>query len=106
MVQELYARTDQKPYFVRLVLEAWKQVDVERAMNTQTIIQEERESTLFHLYGAVLGVCYEITGHYRLPQAIAPRVNVLPNAEVLAVASNPELTELARLMSQLEVWLG
>ena len=66
----------------------------------------ERESALFHLYGAVLGVCHEIAGYYRLPQAAAPRVDALLNAEVLAAAPSPELAELVELASQPETWLG
>lgn len=91
MAQELYTRTNQKLYFAGLALEAWKRADAERAMNAQAIIQGERESALFHLYGAVLGVCHEIAGYYRLPQAAAPRVDALLNAEVLAAAPSPEL---------------
>ena len=79
MAQELYTRTNQKLYFAGLALEAWKRADAERAMNAQAIIQGERESALFHLYGAVLGVCHEIAGYYRLPQAAAPRVDALLN---------------------------
>lgn len=106
MAQELYTRTNQKLYFAGLALEAWKRADAERAMNAQAIIQGERESALFHLYGAVLGVCHEIAGYYRLPQAAAPRVDALLNAEVLAAAPSPELAELVELASQPETWLG
>lgn len=102
MAQELYTRTNQKLYFAGLALEAWKRADAERAMNAQAIIQGERESALFHLYGAVLGVCHEIAGYYRLPQAAAPRVDALLNAEVLAAAPSPELAELVELASQPE----
>ncbi|EIU5570798.1 DUF6586 family protein [Pseudomonas aeruginosa] len=106
MAQELYTRTNQKLYFAGLALEAWKRADAERAMNAQAIIQGERESALFHLYGAVLGVCHEIAGYYRLPQAAAPRVDALLNAEVLVAAPSPELAELVELASQPETWLG
>ena len=104
MAQELYTRTNQKLYFAGLALEAWKRADAERAMNAQAIIQGGRESALFHLYGAVLGVCHEIAGYYRLPQAAAPRVDALLNAEVLAAAPSPELAELVELASQPETW--
>jgi hypothetical protein len=51
-------------------------------MNAQALIQAERESALFHLYGALLGLCHEIAGFYRLPQA-ASRAELLLNDEVL-----------------------
>jgi hypothetical protein len=46
-------------------------------MNSLALIQAGRESALFHLYGALLGLCHEIAGFYRLPQANASRAEVL-----------------------------
>lgn len=106
MAQELYTRTNQKLYFAGLALEAWRNAESGRAMNAQASIQAEREAALFHLYGAVLGVAHEIAGYYRLPQAAAPRVELLLNAEVLAAAPSPELAELVELVQQPETWLA
>ena len=39
------------------------------AVVAQGLVQAERESALFHLYGALLGLCHEIGGYYRLPTA-------------------------------------
>ena len=44
-------------------------------MNAQALVQAEREAALFHLHGALLGLCHEIAGFYRLPQAAAPPRN-------------------------------
>ncbi|MFJ3049523.1 MULTISPECIES: DUF6586 family protein [Pseudomonas nitroreducens/multiresinivorans group] len=106
MANELYTRTNQKLFFAGLALEAWRSAETARAMNAQARIQAERESALFHLYGAVLGVAHEIAGYYRLPQAGAPRVDMLLNAEVLAAAPSPELAEMVELAQSPEAWLG
>jgi hypothetical protein len=88
MAHELYTRTNQKIYFAGLALEALGKAEESRAMNAQGLIQAERESALFHLYGALLGLCHEIAGFYRLPQANAPRAETLLTKEVLvAIAS-------------------
>ncbi|MBU3056011.1 DUF6586 family protein [Pseudomonas indica] len=106
MAHELYTRTNQKLYFAGLALEAWKRAETGQAMNAQALIQAERESALFHLYGAVLGLCHEIAGFYRLPEARAPRVDMLLNQVVLNAAPSPELAELVELAQQPETWLG
>ncbi|WP_275627195.1 DUF6586 family protein [Pseudomonas sp. 273] len=106
MAQELYTRTNQKLYFAGLALEAWRKAEEVRPMNAQAQVQAEREAALFHLYGAVLGVAHEIAGYYRLPEANAPRVELLLNAEVLAASPSPELAELVELAQQPETWLA
>ena len=106
MAQELYTRTNQKLYFAGLALEAWRKAEETRPMNAQAQVQAEREAALFHLYGAVLGVAHEIAGYYRLPEANAPRVELLLNAEVLAASPSPELAELVELAQQPETWLA
>ncbi|MCY1423096.1 hypothetical protein D9M71_388020 [compost metagenome] len=106
MAQELYTRTNQKLYFAGLALESWRKAEAARPMNAQALVQAEREAALFHLYGAVLGIAHEIAGYYRLPQAGAPRVELLLNKEVLAAAPSPELAELVELAQQPETWLG
>jgi hypothetical protein len=61
---------------------------------------------LFHLYGALLGLCHEIAGFYRLPQANAPRVEMLLTREVLETLQIPELAELVELAQNPETWLA
>ena len=83
MAHELYTRTNQKIYFAGLSLEALAKAEEGRAMNSLALIQAGRESALFHLYGALLGLCHEIAGFYRLPQANASRAESLLTREVL-----------------------
>lgn len=106
MAQELYTRTNQKIYFAGLALEALGKAQGSRAMNAQALVQAERESALFHLYGALLGLCHEIAGFYRLPQAGASRVELLLTPEVLEAVAIPEMAELIELARQPETWLA
>ncbi|PWB30759.1 PasA protein [Pseudomonas sp. SDI] len=106
MAQELYTRTNQKIYFAGLALEALGDAQESRAMNAQALIQAERESALFHLYGALLGLCHEIAGFYRLPQAAAPRAELLLSRDVLDAIAIPEMAELVELAQQPETWLA
>ena len=75
-------------------------------MNAQALVQAERESTVFHLYGALLGLCHEIAGFYRLPQASSSRVELLLTQEVLEVKAIPELAELVELAGAPQSWLA
>jgi hypothetical protein len=106
MAQELYTRTNQKIYFAGLALEALGKAQESRAMNAQALLQAERESALFHLYGALLGLCHEIAGFYRLPQANAPRAELLLTPQVLESIAIPEMAELVELAQQSETWLA
>ncbi|MGQ7818521.1 DUF6586 family protein [Metapseudomonas furukawaii] len=106
MAHELYTRTNQKIFFAGLSLESWRKAEEGRAMNAQALVQSEREAALFHLYGALLGLCHEIAGYYRLPEAGAPRVEQLLTPQVLAAAPSPELAELVELAQQGETWLA
>ncbi|MGA6104296.1 DUF6586 family protein [Pseudomonas solani] len=106
MAHELYTRTNQKLYFAGLALESWRKAEEGRAINAQALVQAEREAALFHLYGALLGLCHEIAGYYRLPEANAPRPEMLLTADVLAAAPSPELSELVELAQQQETWLA
>lgn len=106
MAHELYTRTNQKIYFAGLALEALGRAESGQAMNAQALLQAERESALFHLYGALLGLCHEIAGYYRLPQAGAPRAELILNQQVLDAAANPELGELVELAQHRETWLA
>jgi hypothetical protein len=89
-----------------LALEALGKAQESRAMNAQALVQAERESALFHLYGALLGLCHEIAGFYRLPQAGASRVELLLTPEVLEAVAIPEMAELIELARQPETWLA
>lgn len=105
MANELYTRTNQKLYFATLALDAWRAAETAQALNAQAQVQGARESALFHLYGALLGLCHEIAGFYRLPQAKAREVEQLLTAEVLAAAPSPELAELFELTQDRQSWL-
>ncbi|MEE1923739.1 DUF6586 family protein [Pseudomonas sp. 148P] len=106
MAQELYTRTNQKIFFAGLALESLGKAQESKAMNAQALVQAERESALFHLYGALLGLCHEIAGFYRLPQAAAPRAESLLTPEVLESIAIPEMAELVELAQQSETWLA
>ncbi|UVE19210.1 PasA protein [Pseudomonas sp. LS44] len=106
MAHELYTRTNQKLYFAGLALNSWRQAQEGRAMNAQALIHAEREASLFHLYGALLGLCHEIAGYYRLPQSHVPRAELFLTSEVLNQAPSPELAELVELAQQSETWLA
>ena len=78
MARELYTRTNQKIYFAGLTLEAMRRAESGQALNAQALLQAERESCLFHLYGAALSLCHEIAGYYHVAPANAPRVESSP----------------------------
>ncbi|MBC3956008.1 MULTISPECIES: DUF6586 family protein [Pseudomonas] len=106
MAHELYTRTNQKIYFAGLALEALGKAENGQVINAQALQQAERESVLFHLYGALLGLCHEIAGFYRLPQAGAPRAELLLTQEVLDAIAIPEMAELVELAHHRETWLA
>ncbi|MBA1322902.1 DUF6586 family protein [Pseudomonas plecoglossicida] len=106
MAQELYTRTNQKLFFAGLALESMAKAEQSQAMNAQGLVQAEREAAQFHLYGALLGLCHEIAGFYRLPQARAARAEQLLDAEVLAGMAIPELAELIELADNRQTWLA
>ncbi|TBU93380.1 DUF6586 family protein [Phytopseudomonas dryadis] len=106
MAGEPYTRTNQKIFYAGLSLESWRKAEEGRAMNAQALVQAEREAALFHLYGALLGLCHEIAGYYRLPQGNAPRVELLLDRQLQAAAPSPELAELIELAEHPHTWLG
>lgn len=106
MAQEFYTRTNQKLFFAGLALESMAKAEQSQAMNAQGLVQAEREAAQFHLYGALLGLCHEIAGFYRLPQAGAARAEQLLDAEVLAGMAIPELAELIELADNRQTWLA
>ncbi|WP_217474583.1 DUF6586 family protein [Stutzerimonas stutzeri] len=106
MAHELYTRTNQKIYFAGLALESWRRAEDNGAMNAPGVIQAEREACLFHLYGALLGLCHEIAGYYRLPGANASRVEMLLVRSPSNASPSPELAELIELAEHSETWLA
>ncbi|WP_122221110.1 DUF6586 family protein [Pseudomonas syringae group genomosp. 3] len=106
MASELYTRTNQKIYFAGLALEALGRAEQGQAVNSPALLQAERESALFHLYGALLGLCHEIAGYYRLPQANARRAEDVLTQEVLSTLAIPELAELVELAQHRHTWLA
>lgn len=106
MAHELYTRTNQKIFFAGLALEAMAKATESRAMNAQGLVQAERESAVFHLYGALLGLCHEIAGFYRLPNASTARAEDLLTPKVLEAIAIPEMGELVELAQQRETWLA
>ena len=106
MAHELYTRTNQKIFFAGLALENLRKAEAGEAVNAQALVQAEREAALFHLYGAVLGLCHEVAGYYKLAGAGAPRVDMLLSQSVLQASPTPELGELLELAGQPESWLA
>lgn len=106
MAHELYTRTNQKIFFAGLALESLRKAELGQAVNAQALLQAERETALFHLYGAVLGLCHEIAGYYHFAEANAPRVDLLLNQLALQAAPSAEMAELMELAQQPETWLA
>lgn len=106
MAHERYTRTNQKVFFAGLALEAWKRELKAPSVNSQAIIQAEREAALFHLHGALLGLCHEVAGYYRMAVADAPRIELILTDEQMQAAPSPELAELIELARQPETWVA
>jgi hypothetical protein len=106
MAYELYTRTNQKLYFAGLALQALGRAEAGGALNTTALLQADRESALFHLYGALLGLCHEIAGYYRLPHAASPRAETLLDAQASQELAIPEMAELVELAQNPHTWLG
>ncbi len=106
MAKELYTRTNQKIYFAGLSLENWRKAEEKGSVNAPGMIQAEREASLFHLYGALLGLCHEIAGYYRLANANAPRVELLLFRSPGEPTPSPELSELIELAGHSETWVA
>jgi hypothetical protein len=106
MANELYTRTNQKIYFAGLSLEALGRAEEGKEMNAIALVQAGREAALFHLYGALLGLCHEIAGFYRLPQAGAPRAEMIVNRDVLESMAIPELAELVEMAQSPDSWVA
>lgn len=106
MAHERYTRTNQKIFYAGLALDSWRKAQEGRAMNAQALVQAEREAALFHLYGALLGLCHEIAGYYRLPNSDAPRAQDFFDKALLDAAPSQELGELVELAQSPDSWLA
>lgn len=106
MANERYTRTNQKIYFTGLALDACRKAEAERPANAMALIQAQREAAIFHLYGALLGLCHEIAGYYRLPGADVSQAELLLDPRVLEEAPSPELSELIELAARPDSWLA
>lgn len=106
MANERYTRTNQKIFFAGLALDAWRKTELARPANALGMIKAEREAALFHLYGALLGLCHEIAGYYRLPGADVRQAEQLLDPKVLEAAPCPELSELIELAARPDSWLA
>ncbi len=106
MANELYTRTNQKIFYAGLALESWRKAEQGQSMNALALIQAEREAALFHLYGALLGLCHEIAGYYRLPDSAAPQAERFLTEEVLQAAPSQELGELVELAQSADSWVA
>jgi hypothetical protein len=106
VANELYTRTNQKIFYAGLALESWRQAEQAQSMNSLALIQAEREAALFHLYGALLGLCHEIAGYYRLAGSTAPQAESFLSKSVLDEAPSQELGELVELSQADDSWLA
>lgn len=106
MAQELYTRTNQKIFYAGLALESWRKAEQAQSLNALALIQAEREAALFHLYGALLGLCHEIAGYYRITDSTAPLAESFLTPAVLQSAPSQELGELVELAQASESWLA
>nr|MBF0685672.1 PasA protein [Pseudomonas sp.] len=106
MAHEPYTRTNQKIYFAGLALDNWRRAEEQGAVNASALVQAERENVLFHLHGALLGLCREIAAYYRLPEAGAVRVELLLTRSTQGSSPSPEMAELIELAEQPDSWLA
>ena len=106
MASELYTRTNQKIFYAGLALESWRNAEQGQSLNALALIQAEREAALFHLYGALLGLCHEIAGYYRLPGSSSPRAESFLDQAILEAAPSQELGELVELAHSADSWLA
>jgi len=106
MAHERYTRTNQKIYFAGLALDNWRQAEELGGVNSPGLVQAEREASLFHLYGALLGLCHEISGYYRLPDANTKQVAQLLDRSSQSAPPSPELAELMELAEQSSSWVA
>ena len=106
MAHERYTRTNQKLYFAGLALESWQRAEAQGSVSSPGLVQAEREASLFHLYGALLGLCHEIAGYYRLPNANEACVERFLVRAPQETPTGPELAELIELSEQHGSWLA
>lgn len=106
MANERYTRTNQKLFFAGLSLEAWRRAVADDGLEAPGRVQAEREASLFHLHGALLGLCQEVAGFYRTPQADATAVEAILDRAALEAHPTPELAELLEIAGNPDTWLS
>lgn len=106
MANELYTRTNQKLFFASRALQDWREACSSEAINAPALQQGACESALFHLHGALLALCHEVAGFYRLPNASATHVSRLLDQQLLAEKPSPELALLAERAAEQGGWIG
>lgn len=105
MANERYTRTNQKLFFAGLALEQWRQAEAD-ARNAPGKVQAEREACLFHMYGALLGLCHEVTGFYRTPQMDARSVEEILSRAAFEASPSAELGELVEIAESQHSWIA
>lgn len=106
MAGERYTRTNQKIFFAGLLLDDYARLEQERSGAFLARQQALQEAIIFHLHGALLGLCHEISGYYRLAAGDVTHASMLINAQALAREPGPELAELVELASDSHSWLA
>ncbi|WP_462382411.1 DUF6586 family protein [Pseudomonas sp. Marseille-QA0892] len=106
MSHERYTRTNQKLFYAGLALDTWREAAQSGAFTAPAKTQAAREEAVFHLYGAVLGLCHEVAGYYRMPGDADPSIEQFLDAGRLAATPSPEFAELFELSRNRETWLG
>lgn len=106
MANEAYGRTNQKLYFASLALQRARQAEQGGALEQPGLLRAAREEALFHLQGALLGLCQEVGRFYRWPDANQGRVEAFLQLDRARLFPSPELGELMELARQPDTWLA
>lgn len=106
MAQERYTRTNQKIYFAGLAQDSWRKALRNESIDSAVRVQAEQEACLFHLQGALLGLCHEVIGYYRFEIAENLPLEIMLSPETLHKAQAPELSELRELLADSSSWLS
>ena len=108
MSHEPYIRTNQKIYFAGISLAHWHEIERNPSLESTGKIQAARESSLFHLHGALLGLCHEILSFYHISSEADTVYSVASLLQACSLDTNqsPELIELLELSKQPHSWLA
>ena len=106
MAKETYSQTNQKLYFVKLALQRLRQAQQSDALQQSALLEASRQEALFHLYGALLSLCQEITEFYAWPEPVQGPLRTLLQPQRLAQYPGPELGELVELNQHPDSWLA